>query len=245
MGNNQMLTFALLAAVVGSSVGLSADMLRLKNGQSMEGTYLGGNSRSIRFEVSGATRYYSVEDVDQIQFTGTPVAQVRFVPFSNGFLSMKRPDTWLVRQNGGSWTIAPAEGRVGSRTGNPTLAYGVTTEVFDMDRAPNDPQFPSRNGYGLRRTLREDTDFLIDDLRQNNRNLRVVSQPESIRIDGRSALSMRLTNGSPVGGLETNWLITTRQPDGLLYIIFTAPDRQFSRFEPVFRQMLDSIRLNR
>jgi hypothetical protein len=158
---------------------------------------------------------------------------------------MNRPDNWQVTQDGESWTIAPSAGRVRDTDGRQTLAYGVTVEVFDAYSSPYYQRLQSRRGYGLRETLQDDTDILIEDLRQANPNLRLVGIAQNIRVNGNPALSMRLTNDSPLGGLETNWLVTTEHPDGLLYIIFTAPEREFQSYEPTFQQMLSSIRLNR
>ena len=239
-----------LVMLAGAGIGsLSmADTLRLKNGQWVEGTYAGGNARSIRFNVYGTTRTYNVGEVEQIQFsaagTGTST-RIRFVPFNNQLVSMNRPDNWQVTQDGETWTIAPNEGRVRDRNGQQTLAYGVTMEVFDAYSSPYYQQLQSRRGYGLRGTLQDDTDTLIEDLRQANRNMRQVGVTQNIRLSGNPALSMRLTNDSPLGGLETNWLVTTEHPDGLFYIIFTAPEREFANYEPTFQQMLSSIRLNR
>jgi hypothetical protein len=158
---------------------------------------------------------------------------------------MSRPENWQVTQEGTSWILAPTGGQVRDRDGNQALAYGVTMEIFNEDSLPYDSQLQSRRGYGLRGALQDDTDLLIDDLRRANPNLRSVGASEEIRLSGRPALSMRLSNDSPLGGLETNWLVTAEHPDGLFYIIFTAPDREFADYEPTFRQMLNSIRLNR
>ncbi|MBI2822094.1 MAG: hypothetical protein HYX74_07695 [Acidobacteria bacterium] len=50
-----------------------ADTVYLRDGSSVDGTYLGGNSREIRFRVDGLVRTYPVADVEQIWF-GAAVA---------------------------------------------------------------------------------------------------------------------------------------------------------------------------
>ncbi len=51
---------------------------------------------------------------------------------------------------------------------------------------------------------------------------------------------------SPIGGeREVNWIATTFRPEGLWYIVFIAPERDFAVWEPAFRQMLDSVRFPR
>jgi hypothetical protein len=49
---------------------LTADTLRLKNGDSVSGTYLGGDTRQIKFlEADGRTKSYNVSELDGIDFT--------------------------------------------------------------------------------------------------------------------------------------------------------------------------------
>jgi hypothetical protein len=241
-----LISFAAVMMLAGAGVAslLTADTLRLRNGNWVEGTYAGGNSSSIRFNVYGVTRTYSIDEVEEIQFgDAAQGTRYRMVPFENDLLSMNRPDNWQVTQNGDSWTIAPSNGRVRDADGGQSLAYGVTIDIFDAYQSPYSQQLQSRRGYGLRGTLRDDTDVLIEDLRQSNRNLRVMGATQNIRVSGRPALSMRLSNDSPLGGLETNWLVTAEHPDGLVYVIFTAPEREFRDYDPLFQQMLSSIRL--
>jgi hypothetical protein len=45
-----------------------ADTLRLKSGRSVEGTYLGGDSRNVRFDTGDRVQTYSINDVSEIQF---------------------------------------------------------------------------------------------------------------------------------------------------------------------------------
>jgi hypothetical protein len=73
------------------------------------------------------------------------------------------------------------------------------------------------------------TDQLVQDLRQSNQNLRVVRRHEAIDFGGQRGLSTYLSNDSPSqnGGRETNWLVTLPRPEGLLFFVFTAPEREF------------------
>jgi hypothetical protein len=47
------------------------------------------------------------------------------------------------------------------------------------------------------------------------------------------------------GSRETNWLITLQRPEGLLFIVFVAPDRDSQGYESTFQQMLRSVRISR
>jgi hypothetical protein len=75
--------------------------------------------------------------------------------------------------------------------------------------------------------------------------MRVIRYREDIRVDGDRALSTYLSNDSPVGGRETDWLVTLEHPDGLLFLVFTAPEREFQRYEDAFHEMLRSVRIKR
>lgn len=57
-----------------AGVSASADTLRLKSGAVVEGTFLGGDARTIRFlGADGNTRQHPINDVAAIEFGGAPV----------------------------------------------------------------------------------------------------------------------------------------------------------------------------
>jgi hypothetical protein len=47
---------------------VSADTLRLKSGRTVEGTYLGGDARNIRFDAGDRVQTFSINDVSEIRF---------------------------------------------------------------------------------------------------------------------------------------------------------------------------------
>jgi hypothetical protein len=58
-----------LGFLLGTSV-LTADTLRLANGTRVSGTYLGGDTRQVKFlEADGRTKSYNVSDIEGIDFT--------------------------------------------------------------------------------------------------------------------------------------------------------------------------------
>ena len=65
-----------------------------------------------------------------------------------------------------------------------------------------------------------------------------------IRVGGKSALSKILTNDSPLGGRETDWLVTVLRPEGLLYFVFVAPEQEFADYQNAFQQILNSVRFS-
>ena len=67
-----------LVVLLGLSSLLIADVLRLHNGDVVEGTYLGGNSRTVKFiDSEGNLNTYDVSAVDGIRFRSGASAEVR------------------------------------------------------------------------------------------------------------------------------------------------------------------------
>jgi len=172
-------------------------------------------------------------------------ASERFLTFENSLLRIDYPDNWQTYGQGDAVTIAPRGGMVNDSNGNQAMAYGVLVNIYEphSDRYTTQLQGP---GYGQAPGIpaEEATDQLVETLRQSNRNLRVVRRHQNINVDNQRGLSTYLSNDSPIqgGGRETNWLITLLRPEGLLFIVLTAPEREFRSYEDTFQQMLSSVR---
>lgn len=170
----------------------------------------------------------------------------RLARFENSLLRMNHPDNWQAYEQGDAVSIAPRGGLVADSNGNQALAYGVIVNIYEphRDRYGQQLQGP---GYGQDSWmfLEQATDRLVEEFRQSNRNMRVVRSHEKIEVHGERALSTYLSNDSPVGGRETNWLITMEHSDGLLFLVFTAPDHDLRDYEGVFRQMLYSVQIKK
>ena len=54
--------------ILGAGMSLSADTITLRDGQSVQGTYLGGTARQIRVDVNGDIRAYDVNQVRSVTF---------------------------------------------------------------------------------------------------------------------------------------------------------------------------------
>jgi hypothetical protein len=52
----------------------SADTLRLKSGRTIEGTYLGGDARNVRFDAGDRVQTFSINDVSEIRFGSAETA---------------------------------------------------------------------------------------------------------------------------------------------------------------------------
>jgi hypothetical protein len=140
---------------------------------------------------------------------------------------VRHPDNWRAYGNASAVTLAPDGGIVSD-----ALAWGMIVSSFEPH---ND-----RDG---RITLEEATDQLLSELRHSNPGMRIVRNHERVRLAGRPGLSTELTNQSPAGGRETDWVVTVLAPDGrLYYFVGVAPQNDFGRYERVFEMVMDSFR---
>lgn len=175
----------------------------------------------------------------------------RLKTFQNSVLRIDYPDNWQTYGQGDAVTITPRGGLVDDGNGNQALAYGVLINIYEPHS--DGDQYGQRlqgGGFGQQSSdafLEQDTDQLVEALQQSNRNMRVARDHEAIRVDGDTALSTFLSNDSPARGVgrETNWLITLERPEGLLFIVFVAPEREFQSYQSTFQQMLRSVRISR
>lgn len=126
--------------------------------------------------------------------------------------------------------LAP-DGGIVSNGNSSALAYGVIMEVFAPD-----------GGNRSNMSLQEATNQLIENMRRSNASMRISKDQGKVRIGGKSALSKILTNDSPLGGRETDWLVTVLRPEGLLYFVFAAPEQEFAEYRNAFQQILNSVR---
>jgi hypothetical protein len=168
--------------------------------------------------------------------------------FENSVLRIEHPDNWQAYGQGDiAATISPDKGMVVDGRGNQALAYGVIVNMYEPRTDSNYQKQLQSEGYGQASglSLEDATNRLIEELRRSNQGMRVIRSPEGIRVDGVRALSTDLSNESPLGGRETDWLITVPRPEGLLFFVFVAPDGDFQSYNHTFRVMLDSVRFRR
>jgi Zn-dependent protease with chaperone function len=145
----------------------------------------------------------------------------------NGF-SISHPDNWEVfGGDGGSVTIAPRAGLVQDQSGGVAVGYGVIASYANSNHSGN---------------LRSVTEDLIEDLRRSNPAMQAGGRQQSTRVNGRNALVTTLYNQSPLGGREVDMLVTIQDQDGLFYVVFIAPERDFQNTQRVYEQMLGSLR---
>ena len=171
----------------------------------------------------------------------------RFLTFENAVLRIDHPDNWQAYGQGDAVTIAPRGGMVNDGNGNQALAYGVLVNIYEphSERYGQRLQGPDFGQGGM--PADEATDQLVQELRQSNKNMRVLRRQGPIDFGGQRGISTYLSNDSPIegGGRETNWLVTLPRPEGLLFFVFTAPEREFQGYESAFQKMLYSVRVSR
>jgi len=163
----------------------------------------------------------------------------RMLTYRGRDLEFRYPDNWRASEEGDAISIAPDNGFVSG-----SLAYGATISTFE-------PQgnFFGQTGLvapGARpavTSLKTATDQLVADLRRSNSAMRLVRTDDRRTVDGYSAMVTELTNDSPIGGRETDWLVTVLRPDGVLhYFVGVAPQNEFNRYASTFDKMVASIR---
>jgi beta-barrel assembly-enhancing protease len=151
--------------------------------------------------------------------------------YSNSNLSLRYPDNWKAYGQGDSFSLVPDGGLVSDGKGNTSLAYGTMMAIFE-------PR-PGSNGQI---DLKSATTELVNSLHSSNPDMRVSKDSGKLRVGGQPALATTLSNVSPLGGNETDYLVTVLRPEGLLYFVFVVPEKEFSSYERTFRDMIDSIR---
>jgi Zn-dependent protease with chaperone function len=171
----------------------------------------------------------------------------RVKSFENSVLRIEYPDNWQPYGQGDAVTIAPSSGLVDDGYGRKALAFGVLLNVYvpPFNRQYQQQLQPEGYGQPAKISLEEATDRLIQELRQSNQKMMLIRNQGDIRVAGERAMSIYLSNDSPLGGRETNWLVTLPHTGGLLFIVFTAPERSFQGYENTFQKILRSIKVIR
>jgi Zn-dependent protease with chaperone function len=158
------------------------------------------------------------------------VASQRMVNADLGPMKIRRPENWPVTppaQQGQFVTIAPQAG-----TTSNGVAYGVLINGV-----------PGPKGQQM--SIDDMTGLLIQQIQQSN-ELQQLDKPQPITVGGIDGRATSLRSPSPVPGAdgksqaERDWLVTVPLRDGLIFMIFVAPEADFARFQPTFDAMVKS-----
>jgi hypothetical protein len=161
---------------------------------------------------------------------------VNFAAYQASSYTLKYPDNWkkYPDSSGGGVSFAPEGGVVDDGSGHSALAYGL---IVGVGKAQGDPH----DWSALDKATRE----VLQGLMQSNPNMKISRQTERVRLNGQPGLSTYLSNDSPVGGQETDWVITTLRTEGLVYFVCVAPQSAFSNYDRTFSSILDSVRFSK
>jgi Zn-dependent protease with chaperone function len=168
----------------------------------------------------------------QAQQRPTQAPASGFETLNAGALRMRYPAEWQTYgdQQSGVITIAPRQGLVRSASGATQIGYGMVISQYRPQRA---------------RSLNGATQELVRELAEMNRSMRLEARPRQMNVQGNQALMTRLSGASPYGGRERMELLTIARPNGLLYMVFVAPEQDFQRLSTPFQTALNSLQLAR
>jgi Peptidase family M48 len=167
--------------------------------------------------------------------TGSPAAPSgTFVGYVASSYTLRYPDNWRKYSDGDNVSFAPDGGVVQTNRTQGGLAYGIT---IGLTQTQGDA-----NASGA---LEAATQQYFTDLQKTNPNMRVAQQSARVHLNGQPGLSTYFSNDSPVGGQETDWVVTVLRPGGLLSFVCVAPQNAFPNYKKTFASIFDSVRFSR
>jgi hypothetical protein len=148
------------------------------------------------------------------------------------YYRLSYPNDWQFARTGpGGAMVAPTDGIHSSRNGD-DLTHGVMFDLFDIsvsDRAL---------------TLEQATNRLIVFIRQRNQSLRIVpgAQTQTLVSDEPGLRTVLIGRSEASGQPEVAWVVTRLYYQSLFYMVLVAPEDEFPLYQPVFEQMIRSVR---
>jgi len=159
-----------------------------------------------------------------------------FSEYQASSYALKYPDNWkkYPDSNGGGVSFAPEGGVLDDGSGHSTLVYGLIVGLVQAKGDANDGK-----------ALNSATSQVIQDLQKSNPSMKITRQGERLRLNGQPGISTYLSNVSPAGGQETDWLVTVLRPEGLVYFVCLAPQSAYDNYDKTFSSILDTVRFTR
>lgn len=150
-----------------------------------------------------------------------------------GRFTVSVPNNWQVYgdKSSDAATVVPQGGLVQGQNGEQQVGLGAIFSYLPQDGQSGD--------------LRKDTDDLISHMHGQNPSLQTSSHAQKVKVDGLAGLITGLSSDSPFGGQESDKLLTVATKQGLFYLVFVAPEAQASAANPIFDQMVRSIKFAR
>lgn len=144
-------------------------------------------------------------------------------------LTFVYPSNWQIftSQQSSEITAASRDGIVDSN-GNAEIGYGAILGVAQSQSRGN---------------LAQATQTYLNQMMQQNRNMKPSGQqPSTVRVAGGNAMLNIFYNASPFPSQkEVDAVVTVEHPQGLFYLILIAPESEYSKAQPSFEQMIQSV----
>jgi len=186
---------------------------------------------------------YSAREIAQRQRSGggtlSNEARAADISLSGGMrqlnqpgFSISYPANWQVTgdSQGNSIVIAPPSGITRDQ-----IAYGVSIGTAQ-----------GNNGQSFDQITQE----ILSTLQRNNPDMRTIGTPKRIRVNGLAGRSVDLIGVSPIQFQpgqpveEHDWLVALPRSDGsALFVVYTAPQQDFTKLRSTFEEMLRSLRM--
>jgi hypothetical protein len=159
-----------------------------------------------------------------------------FATYQANSYTLHYPDNWkkYPDSSGSGISFAPEGGVVDDGSGHGALAYGLIIGVSQAKGDSNDWD-----------ALNNATQQVLRELEKSNPSMKISKQPERVRLNGQPGFATYLSNDSPVGGQETDWVISTLRPEGLVYFVCVAPQSAYEKYDKTFNAILDSVRFTK
>lgn len=145
---------------------------------------------------------------------------------------VSHPQNWQVHraQQGEAVTIAPSFGQVQLPNGGSALGYGAMLGVHTGNASQH---------------LEEIAAAIEQDVIRNNPGMQLTEEPMRIMVDRQRAMLYMLSGPGPYTGENEIVIlgVVERGANSAVSVIFVAPQRDYSRFEPAFKEMLRSLRV--
>lgn len=163
-----------------------------------------------------------------------PVPSANYAEYQAGAYTVKYPDNWKTYGEKDDVSFAPDGGVFEIEGGHAGLAYGI---IVSVTKVPGDSGAP--------KALEDATQQFISTMQKDNPKMKIVRGPGRVRLNGEPGLSTYLSNESPAGGEETDWLITVIRPEGLVSFVCAAPTKNYEKYDRAFAAVLDSVRFTK
>lgn len=149
------------------------------------------------------------------------------------YYQLRYPSEWQITRTGPHGAIiAPVDGVQQSRAGD-DITHGAIFDLFDLSTSEKPL------------TLEQATNRLIVFLRQRNQSLLAVpgAQIPTLVSDEPGLRTVLIGKSNTTNSTEVIWVVTRTYYQSLFYLIFVAPEEEFSAYQPIFEQIIRSTRL--